>query len=83
MKKLLGLVALAGLLFIAAPAPQAEASVAAPGIATSVQGGGDSLATEVRWRRHHGYRRHYGFRRHYGYRRHYGWRRHYWHRRWW
>lgn len=74
MKKLLGLVALAGLLFVAAPAKQAEASVLAPGIATAVQGGGDSLATEVRWRRG-GYRRHYGFRRHYG------WRPRYYHRR--
>lgn len=74
MKKLLGLLALAGLLLVAAPAKQAEASVLAPGIAAAVQGGGDSLATEVRWRRHGGYRRHGGFRRHGGYRRHYGWR---------
>lgn len=71
MKKLLGFLALAGLLFIAAPAKQAEAAVMAPGIAAAVQGGTEALTTEVRWRRYGGYRRHYGYRS-YGYRRNYG-----------
>lgn len=79
MKKLLGFLAIAGLLVIAAPAKEAAASVLTPGIASTVQSAPEALTTEVRWRRHRGYHRHYGYRRHYGSRRHYGWR----HRRWW
>lgn len=75
MKKIFGFLALAGLLLIAAPTRQAEASVLNPGVAAAVQGGSETLTTEVRWRRG-GFRRHHGFGRHYGFRRHHGWRRH-------
>lgn len=81
MKKFFGFLALAGLLLIAAPTKQAEASVLTPGIAAAVQGGSETLTTEVRWRHHGGWRRHGGFRRHHGWRRHYGWRPHFYHRR--
>jgi hypothetical protein len=68
MKKLLGLVAIGGLMVLATPAPQARAAslinpaISAP-IAHAAAGSG---VTEVRWRRWH---------------RHHHWRR--WHRRRW
>jgi hypothetical protein len=76
VKKIFGFVAIAGLLFVAAPAERAQAlSLSGPGIAASVQGNvGDSATTQVQYR--HGYRPHRGYGRpHYGYRRHDGWRR--------
>jgi hypothetical protein len=60
MRKLLGFLAVAGLLVIAAPAYRAEASVLAPGVATTVQGGVENLTTDVRYRRFYGPRRYYG-----------------------
>jgi hypothetical protein len=76
MKKLLGLVAIGGLMVLATPAPQAEAAslinpaLSAP-IAHAAAGSG---ITEVRWHRHH-------WRRHHWRRPHHHWRR--WHRRHW
>ena len=84
VKKFFGLAAIAGLLFVAAPTQQANAvSLNSPGIAASVQGGGEKLTTEVQYRHHHnrGYRGHHGMRRHHGWhrphhiRRHHGWHR--------
>ena len=84
IKKLLGFLAVGGLLVLAAPAERAQAvSLLNPGIAAAVQD--DSrLTTEVRWHRHRGWGRHHGWRRHHGWHRHHGWRRHYgWrHRHW-
>src|SRR3954453_24142976 len=78
MKKILGLVAVAGLLLLGAPAQRAEAlSPVNTGIATAVQDEAGKLTTEVRCHRHHGWRRHHGWHRHHGWRRHYGWLRHY------
>lgn len=82
VKKIFGLFAVAGLLFVAAPAQRASAmSLGNPGIAAAVQNGaGEKIATEVQYRRyHHGYRPHHGYRRHHGWyrppviRRHHGW----------
>jgi hypothetical protein len=76
VKKISGLLAVGGLLILAAPAERAQAlSLLNPGAAAAVQD--DSrLTTEVRWG-HHGWRRHHGWHRHYG------WRRHHWHHRHW
>lgn len=73
MRKWLGFLAVAGLLAIAAPTHRAEAAVMAPGVASTVQGATESLATEVRWRRRGYYapRRYYA-RRYYAPRRYYG-----------
>jgi hypothetical protein len=59
VKKILGFLAVGGLLILAAPAERAQAlSLLNPGAAAAVQD--DSrLTTEVRWRRHHGWHRHY------------------------
>lgn len=78
MKKILGYLAIAGLVIVASPTPRAHAlSLINPGAAAAITLDQSANAvTEVRWHRY--YRRHY--RRHYGYR-HYGYRRHYWHRR--
>jgi hypothetical protein len=76
IKNFFGFVAVAGLLFVAAPAERAQAlSLSGPGIAASVQGAAaDGVTTQVQYR--HGYRGHRGYGRpHYGYRRHDGWRR--------
>jgi hypothetical protein len=78
IKKILGFVAVGGLLIVAAPAERAQAlSLINPGTALAVQDDGSKLTTEARWHRHWGYRRHYGYHRHYG------WRRHHWHHRHW
>jgi ribosomal protein L21 len=76
VNKLLGYLALVGLLLIGSPGHRAEAaSLLNPGVAAAIaQDETAKPATEVRWR-------HYRYRRHYHYRRHYGYRRHYWHRR--
>ena len=82
VKKIFGLIALAGLLLIFAPAQRSQAlSLSSPGLAAALNQDAAAKATsEVRWRRYH-YRRYYGFRRHY-YRhfRHYGYRYHWRHR---
>jgi hypothetical protein len=75
VKKILGFLAIGGLLVLAAPAERAQAlSLASPGIAAAVQDDSGKLTTEVRWHRHHGWRRHHGWHRHH-------WRHRHW-RRW-
>ncbi|MDB5618207.1 hypothetical protein [Tardiphaga sp.] len=77
IKKIFGFVAVAGLLFVAAPAERAQAlSLSGPGIAAAVQSDvGAGAATQVQYR-DRGYRPHRGYGRpHHGYRRHDGWRR--------
>jgi hypothetical protein len=83
VKKILGFLAIGGLLVLAVPAERAQAlSLASPGIAAAVQDDSSKLTTEVRWGHHHGWHhRHWGWRRHHGWHRHYGWRRHHL-RRW-
>jgi hypothetical protein len=91
IKKIFGFVAIAGLLFVAAPGQRAEAmSLNSPGIAAAVQSNVGADVTEVQYRRHHrGYHPHRGYRRpHHGFRHHRGWHRphfaprpHYGHRR--
>jgi hypothetical protein len=77
VKKILGFLAVGGLLILAAPTERAQAlSLLNPGAAAAVQDD-SKLTTEVRWHRHHGWRRHHW--RH----RHWGWRRHHWHHRHW
>lgn len=62
LKKILGLLAVGGLLVLGAPTQQAQAaSPLSPGIAAAVQEGTSSMATEVQYRRHH---HHYQPRRH-------------------
>jgi hypothetical protein len=64
--RLVGLVAVGGLLILAAPAERAQAmSLANPGAAAAVQQGSKVETTEVRW--HHRWHRHH--------------HRHHWHRR--
>jgi hypothetical protein len=95
LKKLFGLAAIAGLMFVAAPTQQANAvSLNNPGVAATVQGAGEGLKTDVQYRRHHhhrGYRhhhvrRHHHWHRHHHVRRHHGWHRphfrHHGHRHW-
>jgi hypothetical protein len=78
VKKILGFLAIGGLLVLAVPAERAQAvSLINPGVAAAVQDDSSKLTTEVRWHRHWGYRRHYGYHRHWG------WRRHHWHHRHW
>ncbi len=78
LKKIVGFAALAGLLFVAAPAERASAmSLNSPGIAATVQSDvGAAATTQVQYR-HYGYRPHRGYGRPYGFRRHGGWRRPY------
>jgi hypothetical protein len=73
LKKILGFLALGGLLVLAAPSERARASsLLNPGVAAAIQD--DSrLTTEVRWHRHRGWHRHWGWRRHHWHHRH--WRR--------
>ena len=72
-KKVLGFLAIAGLLFVAAPTKPAHAiSLLNPAAAALVQQGNEAVTTEVRWRRG-GFRRGgYGYRRFYAPRRFYG-----------
>jgi hypothetical protein len=73
VKKILGFLAIGGLLALVAPAERAQAlSLASPGIAAAVQDDSAKLTTEVRWGYHHGWHH-----------RHWGWRRHHWHHRHW
>lgn len=63
VKKILGLLAVAGALFAIAPAEHAQAtSLNSPGIAAAVQDHAASNTTEVRW--HRGGYRHRWHRRH-------------------
>jgi hypothetical protein len=74
-KRILGFLAVAGLLIIAAPNERAMAlSLINPGTVAAQEESG-KLTTEVYWR--------HGWHRHYGWHRYYGWHRHYWHRRHW
>ncbi len=61
MKKILGLLAVAGLMFVATPSQQANAmSLASPAGAASAQHASADMTTHVYWRRGGwGYRRHY------------------------
>lgn len=85
MKKILGFLAVAGLMFVATPAQQANAmSLSSPlGVATAgFASESGSMTTEVQYRRHRHMRRHHHRGWHRGYHR--GWRhghRHH-HRRW-
>ena len=79
MKKLLGLVAVAGLIWIVTPASPAQAvSLINPGIAASDAAKSESGVTEVRWRWHRHHRHHW--RRWHHHRR---WHWHRRHRHWW
>ena len=70
VKKILGFLAIGGLLVLAAPAERAQAvSLINPGIAAAVQDDSSKLTTEVRWHRHH-----WG---------HHRWHRRHWHHRHW
>lgn len=85
VKKMIGLAAVAGLMFVATPAQQASAmSLSSPGVAAAVQQGGqESLTTQVQYRRRGVVvRRGYGWHRPYYARRHYGWNRPYYRRHW-
>ena len=54
VKKILGFLAIGGLLVVATPAERAQAlSLASPGIAAAVQDDSGKLTTEVRWRHRH------------------------------
>jgi hypothetical protein len=78
VKKILGFLAIGGLLVLAAPVERAQAvSLINPGIAAAVQDDSSKLTTEVRWGHHRWHRRHWGYHRHWG------WRRHNWHHRHW
>ncbi len=72
LKKVLGFLAIAGLLFVAAPTKPAHAvSLLNPAAAALVQSG-ETLTTEVRWRRGgYGYRRGFYRPRYYAPRRYY------------
>lgn len=60
MKKLLGLLAVAGLMFVVTPSQQANAmSLAAPGTSAAVGHATAGTTTEVHWRRRHWHRRHW------------------------
>jgi len=72
LKKIFGFAAVAGLLFLAAPAERAQAmSLSGPGIAAAVQSDASAGATQVQYRRdHRGYRPHHRHARpHHGYHR--------------
>jgi hypothetical protein len=95
IRKLLGLLAVGGLLVVAAPTPQAQAaSPLTPGVTTAIQHGSAGTITQVQHRHRHHYhpRRHYHHRHHYvprvyvprvyAPRHHYHHRHHHHHRRW-
>lgn len=76
MKKLLGLLAVVGLMIFAAPAEQAKAiGLSTPAPAASTQQATDGVVTDVRWRRHYRYHPRYRAYRVYRYHR-------FHHRRW-
>jgi hypothetical protein len=66
MKRALGLVAVAGLMWLATPAPQAEATALInPGIAASDAAQLQSGVIDVRWRHHRHHLRRWHWHRHY------------------
>lgn len=71
MKKLFGLLAVAGLMFVVTPSQQANAmSLAAPGTAAAADHAAAGATTEVRYRRHYHphHRRWHPHRRHWHHR---------------
>ena len=66
MNKLLGLVAIGGVMVLATPAPQAEAaSLINPAISAPIaHAAAGSAVTDVRWRWHRHHYRHWHHRRH-------------------
>lgn len=85
LTKTLGFFAVGGLLLLAAPTGQAQAaSPINPGIATSVQDGATTLATQVQYRhRHHHWRHRHWRPRHHWHHRHYRHHHRHWHHRHW
>lgn len=94
VRKLLGLLAVGGLLVVAAPTPQAQAaSPLTPGVTTAVQQGSAGMVTQVQHRHHrrhyhprpryHHHHRHHYVPRVYVPRHHYHHRRHHHHHRRW
>jgi hypothetical protein len=79
LKRILGFLAVGGLLVFATPTPQAQAaSLINPRVAAAtVNEGAGTLTTQVHWR---GRGHHYGRRHHWHPRRHWH-RRHHWHHR--
>ena len=78
MKKILGFLAVVGLLFVAAPSGSAQAmSLANSGAAAVANHVTDGAPTDVSARRRHVHRHPHWHRRHYGWSRghHYGWSR--------
>jgi hypothetical protein len=60
VRKILGLLAVGGLLVVAAPTPQAQAaSPLNPGVTTAIQQDSAGLVTDVQYRRHRHYHRHH------------------------
>jgi hypothetical protein len=91
VRKILGLLAIGGLLVVAAPTPQAQAaSPLTPGVTTAIQQGSAGTITQVQHRHRHHYhpRRHYHHHHRYHYvprvyvPRHHYHRHHHHHRRW-
>ncbi len=81
LMKMLGFLAVGGLLVVAAPnQPAQAASLINPGIAATVQDGSTSLITDVQYRRHHYHPRRYYHPRHHWHRPHV-YPRHHWHPR--
>lgn len=79
-KKLCGVAAIAGLLFVTAPAQQANAvSLNNPGTGVTIQGANDGLTTQVQYRRYDRVYRPYdrGYRPAPGFHSSYGWNRPY------
>ena len=71
MKKILGFLAVAGLMFVVTPSQQANAlSLANPAGVATAKHASESMTTEVRWRRG-GWGRHRGWHHRRGHRR--GW----------
>jgi len=66
----------AGALLMAEASPTMALPLTSNGAAVK-EAAPESLATEVRWHRHHRWHRHFGWHRHYGWRR-FGWRRFGW-----
>ena len=64
IRKLFGLLAVGGLLVVAAPTPQAQAaSPLTPGVTTAIQQGSAGVVTDAQYRRHR-HHRHYHHRHH-------------------
>jgi hypothetical protein len=71
VKKILGLIAIAGLMLISVPSDRAQAmSLSNPATASTTRVASEGLTTDVHWRRFHGFHRHHRFFRHRFHRRH-------------